>query len=229
MCCRQPVDVTVEEIGISNHRLLSWTADIRRPPPVYVTSSHRRWCSFDPDVFRSDLSTSAICNPAHYVGLHVDELAVLFDTTIRCLLDRQVTLRQVTVRQRSSVNWYDDECRQSKRKLRRLERDARRDGGLLSGSSEASVLWRDARRQYVRLLHRKQSAYWTGHIEDNRSNPRRLWQTFDNLLGRHPTQTSNVDADVLHTYFDEKVAGVRAATDGADSPSFLSAPATCVL
>jgi hypothetical protein len=43
VCCRQPVDVVVEDIGISDHRLLSWTADIRRPPPVYVTSSHRQW------------------------------------------------------------------------------------------------------------------------------------------------------------------------------------------
>lgn len=184
---------------------------------------------FDPDVFRSDLSSSVICNPAHYVGLPVDELAVLFDTTIRCLLDRRVPLRQVTVRQRSSVNWFDDECRQSKRRLRRLERDARRDGGLLSNHSEASVLWRDARRDYVKLLHRKQSAYWTGHIEDSISNPRRLWQTFDNLLGRHSAHTSEVTADVLHNYFDEKVASVRAATDGADKPSFLPAPACSVL
>ena len=121
-------------------------------------------------------ATSTICDPANYVGLHVDELAVLFDTTIRRLLDQRVPLRQVTVRQRSSANWYDDECRQSKRRLRRLERDARRDGRLLGGSSAGSVLWRDARRQYVKLLHQKQSAYWTGHIEDNRSNPRRLWQ-----------------------------------------------------
>jgi hypothetical protein len=27
------------------------------------------------------------------------------------------------------------------------------------------VLWRDARREFVKLLHRKQSAYWTGHID----------------------------------------------------------------
>jgi hypothetical protein len=108
-----------------------------------VTSSHRRWQLFNPDVFRSDLSTSAICNPVYYISLHADELAVLFDTTIRRLLDRQVPLRQVTVRQRSSVNWYDDECRQSKRRLQRLERDARRDGGLLDGSSAASVMWRE--------------------------------------------------------------------------------------
>ena len=108
------------------------------------------------------------------------------------VLDQRVSLRQVTVRQRSSVYWYDDECRQSKRRLRRLERDACRDGRLLADISGASVLWRDARRQYVKLLHQKKSAYWTGHIEDNRSNPRRLWQTFDNLLGRHSIQTSEI-------------------------------------
>ena len=29
VCCRQPFDVAVEDIGISDHHLLSWTADIR--------------------------------------------------------------------------------------------------------------------------------------------------------------------------------------------------------
>jgi hypothetical protein len=154
---------------------------------------------------------------------------VLFDTTIRRLLDQRVPLRQVTVRQRSSVNWFDDECRQTKRRLRRLERATRRDGRLLGGSSAGLVSWRDARRQYVKLLHQKQSTYWTGHIEDNRSNLRRLWQTFDNLLGRHSNQTCGVAADVIHKFFDEEVAGVRAATDGADNPSFLPAPVTSVL
>ena len=116
-----------------------------------------------------------------------------------------------------------------KRKLQCPERDARCDGGLLGGSSATSVLWHDAPRQYVKLLHRKKSANRTGHIEDNRSNPRRLRQTFDNLLGRQLTQTSDVAADVLHTQFDEKVEGVRAATNGVDSPSFLPFTAICGL
>jgi Reverse transcriptase (RNA-dependent DNA polymerase) len=91
------------------------------------------------------------------------------------------------------------------------------------------VLWRDARRAYIKLLHRKQSTYWADHIDENRTNPRRLWQTFDNLLGRHTAQPSEVGADALHDYFNQKVAGVRAATEKADQPSFQPASATSVL
>ena len=41
--------------------------------------------------------------------------------------------------------------------------------------------------------------------------------------------SSDVDADTLHHYFDDKVAGVRASTDDADSPTFTPAPVGCEL
>ena len=62
------------------------------------------------------------------------------------------------------------------------------------------------------------------------SQPRRLWRAFVELLGRG-TAPSSVDvvASTLHQFFDEKGAGVRAATAGADPPTFTPAPVGCVL
>jgi len=62
------------------------------------------------------------------------------------------------------------------------------------------------------------------------SQPRRLWRSFDELLGRgRAPLSSDVDADTLHRYFDDKVASIRASTDGADSPTFKPAPVGCEL
>jgi len=46
-------------------------------------------------------------------------------------------------------------------------------------------------------------------------------------MGRGHTQLStSIDAQVLHGFFDEKIAGVRASTNDAAPPYFVSAPCT---
>ena len=43
--------VHVVDVGLSNHRLLRWTSQLHRPPPLYTTAVRRRWTLFDVDVF----------------------------------------------------------------------------------------------------------------------------------------------------------------------------------
>jgi len=45
--------------------------------------------------------------------------------------------------------------------------------------------------------------------------------------GRDPL--ADIDASVLHCFFDDKVAGVRAAATGAAAPQFTAAPVGCEL
>ena len=110
--------------------------------PIYVTSV-RRWRSFDPDVFRT---ASTLCDVQSHNDLDSDVLALLYDSTITGLLDRQVPARSVTCRRRLSSLWFDDECRMAKGNVRRLERAARREGPLASSSSSAATAWRAQRR-----------------------------------------------------------------------------------
>ena len=50
------------------------------------------------------------------------------------------------------------------------------------------------------------------------------------MLGRGKAPpSSDIDASALHRFFDDKVAGVRASTDGADSPTFTPVPVGCEL
>jgi len=49
-------------------------------------------------------------------------------------------------------------------------------------------------------------------MDAQQSQPRQLWRSFDKLLGRGKTLlSSDIDASALHQFFDDKVAGVRAA------------------
>ena len=226
---REP-KVEVIDVGLSDHRLLRWTSQLQRPPPVYTSSTRRLWRSFDADAFHGDLLTSALCDESTYAALDGDALALLFDNTITELLDHQVPVCHVTCRRRQSCVWFDDECRTAKRAVRSLERAVRRAKSQSIVDPSIVAAWRDQRRQYTELRRRKCSAFWSSRVDAEQSQPRRLWRSFDELLGRHAAPpSSDIDATTLHRFFDDKVAAVRAATAGADPPSFTPAPVGCVL
>ena len=221
--------VDVLDVGLSDHRLLRWTSQLHRPPPVYTTSVRRCWSSFDSDAFTADLRASALCDHRCYQDLDGDALAQLYDTTITKLLDRQVPDRSVTCRRRSSSLWFDDECRRAKQAVRVLERAVRRTGSCSEDSSSIVAEWRAQRRLYFDLVHRKRSTFWTTRVDAEQSQPRRLWRSFDELLGRGRTPVTDVSASDLHRFFDDKVGKVRAATADADPPTFTPAPVGCVM
>jgi len=89
--------VDIIDIGLSDHRLLRWSSSLLRPTPIYVTSVRRCWRSFDPDVFRTDLLASTLCDVQSQNDLDGDVVASLYDSTITGLLDRQVPARSMTL------------------------------------------------------------------------------------------------------------------------------------
>jgi len=56
-----------------------------------------------------------------------------------------------------------------------------------------------------------------------------LWRSFDQLLGRGSVPSADIDASTLHQFFDDKVAGVRAATADAPEAQYTPAPVGCEL
>ena len=48
-------------------------------------------------------------------------------------------------------------------------------------------------------------------------------------MGRGHAAQAEIDANILHQYFEKKIAKVRAATDGAAPPVFTPAPPGCEL
>ena len=48
-------------------------------------------------------------------------------------------------------------------------------------------------------------------------------------MSRGHAAPAEIDATILHQYFDKKIADVRVATDGAAPPVFTPAPSGCEL
>ena len=160
-----------------------------------------------------------------------------YDTELLAVLNRLVPQRTVTYRRRSSDPWFDDECRQAKRRTRCLERASSRaaraattDPSAANAAAAAAAItaWTTERRVYRDLQNRKREEFWQTKIESERSTPQRLWRSIDSLMGRgHAPSTTSIDAQDLHRFFEEKIDSIRASTAGAAAPSFVSAPPGC--
>ena len=78
----------------------------------------QNWCAIDVDAFADDLCRSElVVSPPDDV---VDAF-VCYDQTLRTLLDEHAPPQLRRVRTRPWVSWYDSDCRDAKRRTRRLE------------------------------------------------------------------------------------------------------------
>jgi len=82
--------VDVIDVGLSDHRLLRWSASVDRPTaPVYTTTVRRPWHRVNSDELRSSILTSRLAAPdALPRSLDVDALAELYDTELLVIADR---------------------------------------------------------------------------------------------------------------------------------------------
>jgi hypothetical protein len=112
----------------------------------------------------------------------------------------------VQCRQRPSDPWFDKDCRQAKRVIRRLARAAsaasKRDDG--AAVAVAHSMWIAQRRTYRALLRSKREAFWQSSVSLQQKSPHALRNTINNLLGRVsvPPQDT-IGADVFHRFFDD--------------------------
>ena len=166
-----PPQVTVYDAGLSDHHLVQWSVPMTRPSPPVVSVVRRPWhlLGVDVDALRETLSASRLCQPDSWIDCCVDQLAELYSSELTSLLDSLIPARTVTIRRRPSDPWFDQECRQTKRVVRRLERSAR-----LRCTPEATAAWYSQRREYRALLRQKRERFWCEKIDAEKSMPRQL-------------------------------------------------------
>jgi hypothetical protein len=215
--------VEVVDVGLSDYRLLRWETELTCQSPVYSTTNVRPWKSLVLTTLRSCLSSSRLCDRSAWAGLTVDQLAELYDDEITAVLDSVIPYRTLRTRKRVSDPWFDQECRESKRHVRRLERRARR-AGVTDQNSELS--WRAAHCAYFDLLHCKKETFWQSRVEQQCGNPRQLWRSVDFIMGRgKPPEADDIDAEVFHRFFDDKISAVLQSTADAPPPTFTTCSA----
>jgi len=153
----------------------------------------------------------------------VHTLADQYTSVITSIADRLAPMKTVTCRRRASEVWFDDECRAARKKCRWLERRCNR-------SSAYKKQWRSEYRRYRQLTRRKRAEFKRTSIDGQTSSPQRLWRSIDQLMGREKQAASpDITACDFQSFFVDKIAAVRASTDGVSNPAFRPSPVDTVL
>ena len=213
--------VDTRETGASDHLLLMTDINLQSPSVCYTTIQSRSWRQLDTDKFKADLLQSLSIDQSE----SVDDMISTFDNTVKILLDRHVPVKTVTRRKRASDAWYDEQCRQQKRCVRKHERRYKR-----TRNDNDRATWLAALRSMHKLNDVKRSQFWCGHIESQRGKPREMWRSVNRLLGRQPSPTSGVgviDADTMASFFRNKVDEIRVSTADADEPTYTINSSDC--
>ena len=206
---------------LSDHSFV--VADIRCLSPMSSqlnasssTSSRlaRDWRSLDVDAFVADLqSTDLVVAPPD----DVTSAFACYDRTLRALLDKHAPLRLKTNKRRPSARWYDSECRQTKRTTRQLERKYRR-----LRTAETLAAWRQQFNIQRRLFQSKFVTFWSTTVDACGRNPRKLWQTVNELLQPpRPQAPDKLSAEDFAACFRSKVSNIRSSTASATPPVIM--------
>ncbi|KAI8495038.1 hypothetical protein Bbelb_270240 [Branchiostoma belcheri] len=137
--------------------------------------------------------------------------------TLRVVADQHAPVKKRTVRT-NLANWVDDELRD----VMRLRDEARREA-LASGLASDLCIYKKLRNKAVQLNRKKKAAYFRSKISESRNNPKDLWRTLNEMMGRGPqrsacaveqdgvilTKAEDI-ADYFNTFFTQKVDSLRA-------------------
>jgi hypothetical protein len=205
---------------MSDHSLLHFQLPLLRPPLQQIDIETRAWKNFDADKFRSDLLSSELCQETSFEGLSVDQLQEMYDTILPTILDKHAPRRSVRKRYQPLTPWFDADCSASKRKSRAFEHRYRR-----SKSSLDRQIWIRQVRSTHELYKQKQNLYWEGKVKDSQGNPRKLWRTLSNVMGKGrntspATPLDELTAEKFSKAFVDKVQLIRSSTSTAPQPSF---------
>ena len=175
------------------------------------------------------MSNSLFCGDLNWTDLvSTDDLFSLYDTQLTSLIDKHAP-RYVRRRKRHILTpWFDHECRQFKRNVRRLERRYRK-----TYDQADRLQWILKLREQAALHKQKENAYWSLRIMANSNDSRRLWRDLDELMRRDGSTNivqSEPDAvqraDDFVKFFQQKVESIRKETEHAGCPYFEPAPNT---
>jgi len=112
---------------ISDHALIVCQFPAVQFAVRQVYRSVRPWKKFDRDAFRKSLEASALCADVEELRYKtVDELFDAYENTLRRLADYHAPATTRPLRNRRLSVWFDEDCRNSRRLTRLLERRYRK-------------------------------------------------------------------------------------------------------
>jgi len=151
----------------------------------------RGWRKVDRNVLKAMLEESemlSVC--ADENDDDVDTLFGRYQTTMLSIVDKLAPQHTLRRHQSRLSPWFDDECRQVRRKCRQLERLYRR-----TGDAKDRRAWVDATRSRFVLYRQKKEELWLRRLQSCGRSSTRIWRTMSPLLDR----SRDVGSSATHT------------------------------
>ena len=162
--------MSIEDVGLSDHNVISCSTDMSSSAPKHITTSTRPGKNFNRDELKKELLNSELCtrtdDDADIKPESVDKLVKKYHTIVIYLLDKAAPVANLTIRESYHQPWFDSDSQATRREVRRLERDSSRNehpkhephGGLLyvllkrTFEVQGSILLKGEYRSYRQRL-----------------------------------------------------------------------------
>ena len=158
-------DLQVHEMHkLSDHRCIDFDLPYSVMQKCTRTVITRNWQNFDTDIFINEVANSELVTT---MSDDVNYLFDLYNTTLMTLIDKHAAQRRVMRWQQQCAPWYDAECHNVKREVRRLESIFRR-----RRFPRCHLEWSAAVSRHHQLLGSKQRSFWSGRVLESAGDSR---------------------------------------------------------
>lgn len=167
-------NLSVVDAGLSDHLAILFNIEtFHSSRETSRTISFRKWQSIDHATFANSIVSSLDAMSSAHLA---DKISV-FNNVLTANLDIFAPIKTRNVSFAQSAPWYNGDLRIQKAVCRKLERKWRH-----SGLSVFHQAWKDCLLNYRVAIETARSAYFSNIIDNNQSNPRKLFHTINSLL-----------------------------------------------
>ena len=155
----------------------------------------------------------------NYSPSQIDHLVDSVTGSLLSTLDSVAPVKNKVIKQQRLAPWYNTETRSLKRAVRKLERIWRS-----SRQEESRIAWQNCLKIYRKALHGARATYYSSLIEENKNNPRFLFDTLAKLTRSQESTTPHIPLTLSSNdfmgFFNDKIETIRDQIDDL----LLSAP-----
>ena len=207
------LDINIDDNCLSDHFLISFEVDIRKPGPVKHRVKTRNIKNINLDAFKQDVSSSLCENSP----VTVED----FNNCLKDILNKHAPLREGLLTSRPGAPWLTLRVKAAKQDKRKAERTWKK-----TGLQVHKEIYQKLKKQTSDLVKEEKRLYVNDLIVDSGSC-RELFKICNDLLGKSkvksfPTQFASRELPhAFNDYFVKKVVSIRDYLDAISSePAF---------
>jgi hypothetical protein len=199
--------VKVDPVGISDHFPVHCVLNLPVSKKETKTIRFRRLKNINLDNFKNDIQHSDL---GFISQQDVTEAIKVYNSVLKELLEKHAPIIEKTIVDRPNSEWYGEEIRVMKRKVRQKERKWRISGKLedLEEYKEEFNIMNDA-------IKEKKCSYYINKVTESQNDQKKLYKIVNNLLkpGEKSSLPRNNDikklCDDFVQFFDNKIKVIR--------------------